>query len=118
MKRALSAGVVGDGAGDGPKRAVAKLVGLSGKTEMDGAEVEGEYERGNLAGIAEYCMADVALTYLVFLQCQRMRGLLRPDPEAARAEALEYFRGQVAARPFLADLVQALERRAPPAPHT
>ena len=91
--------------------AVAKLIGLPGKTEMDGAEVEGEYEQGNLAGIAEYCMADVALTYFVFLQCQRMRGLLRPDPDAACTEALEYFRAQLGARPFLGELVRALEGR-------
>ena len=98
--------------------AVAKLVGLPGKTEMEGAEVEGEYERGNLAGIAEYCMADVALTYFVFLQCQRMRGLLRPDPDAAYTEALEYFRAQLGARPFLGELVQALERRLEPSAQT
>ena len=30
----------------------------AGKTEMDGAQVEGEFERGNLTGIAEYCMSD------------------------------------------------------------
>lgn len=91
--------------------AVAKLLGLPGKTEMNGAEVEGEYERGNLAGIAEYCMCDVALTYFIFLQCQRVRGLLRADFDATHAEALEYFRGQLGTRPFLADLVQAAERQ-------
>lgn len=91
--------------------AVAKLLGLPGKTEMDGAQVEGEYERGNLAGIAEYCMRDVALTYFIFLQCQRIRGLLRTDPDAVHIEALEYFRAQLEARPFLAELVRAAESR-------
>jgi hypothetical protein len=89
--------------------AVAKHIGLPGKTELDGAQIEGEYERGNLAGIAEYCMRDVALTFFVFLQCMRMRGSVA-DPDAVRREALEYFRGQLAARPFLEELVQALDR--------
>lgn len=88
--------------------AVAKLIGLPGKTEMDGAQVEGEYERGNLAHVAEYCMCDVALTYYVFLQCQRMRGMLRVDPQKVHAEALEYFRGQLQVRPFLDELVKAV----------
>ena len=91
--------------------AVAKLLGLPGKTEMDGAQVEGQYERGNLAGIAEYCMSDVALTYFIFLACQRMRGLLRGDANAVRAEAVEYFRAQLEARPFLGELVRAAELR-------
>jgi len=90
--------------------AVAKLLGLPGKTEMDGAQVEGEFERGNLAGIAEYCMCDVALTYFVFLQCQRMRGLLRADLDRVQAEALDYFRAQLPTRPFLDELVRAGER--------
>jgi len=91
--------------------AVAKHLGLPGKTEMDGARVEGEFERGNLAGIAEYCMCDVALTYFIFLQCMVMRGLVR-EPDAVRKEAVEYFRAQLAARPFLQDLVQAQEASA------
>ncbi len=91
--------------------AVAKLLGLPGKTEMNGAEVEGEFERGNLTGIAEYCMRDVALTYFIFLQCHRMRGLFRGDFHATYAEAVEYFRGQLANRPFLGDLVRAAEQR-------
>lgn len=90
--------------------AVAKLLGLPGKTEMDGAAVEGEFERGNLNGIAEYCMCDVALTYFVFLQCQLVRGLLRADPRQVYEDAVAYFRGQIEARPFLEDLVAAGER--------
>lgn len=91
--------------------AVAKMLGLPGKTEMEGARVEGEYERDNLSGIAEYCMCDVALTYFIFLHCQRMRRQLRADLDAAHAEAVEYFRGQLEARPFLGELVRSVEAR-------
>lgn len=90
---------------------VAKLLGLPGKTEMDGAQVEGEFERGNLSGIAEYCMLDVALTFFIFLQVQKMRGQLGRDASAARAEAAEFFRAQLPTRPFLADLVHNCEPR-------
>ncbi len=88
--------------------AVSKLLGLPGKTEMEGAEVEAEFDRGNLAGIAEYCMSDVALTYFIFLQCQRMRGLLRADAVETHAAASEFFRSQLEARPFLGELVKAI----------
>jgi len=91
--------------------AVAKLLGLPGKTGMEGARVETEFEHGRLKEIADYCMCDVALTYFIFLECQRMRGLLRAPHAKAFAEAVEFFRNQLATRPFLEELVRAGERR-------
>jgi predicted PolB exonuclease-like 3'-5' exonuclease len=89
--------------------AVAKLLGLPGKTRMDGASIEAEYEHGNLKAIGDYCMCDVALTYFIFLECQRMRGGLRGEADKVRSAAIEYFRGQLKDRPFLQELVQAAE---------
>lgn len=47
---------------------VAKLIGLPGKMETTGADVEKMYENGQLTEIASYCTTDVLQTYVVFLK--------------------------------------------------
>jgi predicted PolB exonuclease-like 3'-5' exonuclease len=73
--------------------AVARLIGLPGKVGVDGSQVEGLYNAGQLAAIQRYCLADVAQTALLFLRFRLLQGLLRSDAyqEATRGllDALE-----------------------------
>ncbi len=64
------------GRANAPLDQLAKLYGFPGKLGMDGSEVWPAYERGEIAGIRDYCETDVVNTYLVYLRFQRMRGHL------------------------------------------
>ncbi|MGB8932104.1 MAG: 3'-5' exonuclease [Anaeromyxobacteraceae bacterium] len=65
----------------------AKLVGLPGKEEVVGADVQGLYAAGDLDRIAAYCMTDVVQTFLLFLRCRLLDGSLTPDGYAESAAA-------------------------------
>lgn len=67
---------------------VARLIGLPGKTGVDGSQVEGLHARGELAAIEHYCLADVAQTALLFLRFQLVRGALDPADYHARTGEL------------------------------
>lgn len=64
----------------------AKLVGLPGKGEVAGEDVQALYAAGDLDRIAAYCMTDVVQTYLLFLRFQLVEGALTPDGYAESAE--------------------------------
>jgi len=55
---------------------ISMLLGFPGKMGMDGSQVWGEYQNGNLSGIRNYCETDVLNTYLIYLRYQLMRGEL------------------------------------------
>jgi len=59
-----------------PLDEVAQLAGLPGKIGMEGAAVWREYQSGAIAQIRNYCEADCANTYLLFLRFQLLRGAL------------------------------------------
>jgi len=61
----------------------AQLLGLPGKVGMHGAEVWTAFQAGEVEAIRNYCEADVANTYLVFLRFQHMRGCLTDQAYAA-----------------------------------
>jgi predicted PolB exonuclease-like 3'-5' exonuclease len=63
---------------------LAQLMGLPGKIGLNGGEVWEAFQAGRLGDIRNYCEADVANTYLIFLRFQLMRGVL--DARAWRAE--------------------------------
>ena len=63
---------------------LAKLAGFPGKLGMDGGKVWDAWQRGEIAGIRDYCETDVMNTYLVFLRFRLMRGEL--SREAYEAE--------------------------------
>lgn len=65
----------------------AKLVGLPGKGEVVGADVQKLYAAGDLDRIAAYCMTDVVQTFLLFLRCRLLDGTLTPDGYAESAAA-------------------------------
>ena len=59
-----------------PLDALAKLIGFPGKLGMDGSQVWGAFQNGEIAAIRNYCETDVVNTYLVYLRFQLMRGML------------------------------------------
>jgi predicted PolB exonuclease-like 3'-5' exonuclease len=82
VKEALS----GHGASQAaPLDLYAKLVGLPGKEEVVGADVQKLYAAGDLDRIAAYCMTDVVQTYLLFLRCRLLDGSLTADGYAESA---------------------------------
>ena len=65
--------------GAAPLDDFARLLGFPGKLGLEGSQVWQAWQDGKLAQIRNYCEADVANTYLVFLRFQLMRGVLTPD---------------------------------------
>jgi predicted PolB exonuclease-like 3'-5' exonuclease len=57
---------------------VAKLIGLPGKTEIDGSMVQQLWQENRLNDIHRYCRHDVIQTYFLFLRIELMRGRLTP----------------------------------------
>ena len=57
----------------------AKLVGLPGKEDVAGSDVQALYAQGALDRIAAYCMTDVVQTWLLFLRYRLVEGSLTPD---------------------------------------
>lgn len=58
---------------------VAQLAGLPGKIGIGGAKVWETYLAGDLGKIRDYCEADTANTYLLFLRYQLLRGVYSRD---------------------------------------
>lgn len=65
----------------------AKLVGLPGKVDVAGGDVQELYAAGALDRITAYCMTDVVQTYLLFLRHRLVEGSLGPDGYAESAAA-------------------------------
>ena len=57
----------------------AKLVGLPGKEEVAGRDVQVLYGAGELGRIAAYCLTDVVQTWLLFLRYRLVEGSLSRD---------------------------------------
>jgi predicted PolB exonuclease-like 3'-5' exonuclease len=72
-----------------------KLIGMPGKTGMDGSMVQDYYDAGRLEEIHRYCRADVIQTYFLFLRVELMRG---------RLDGKAYQEACAASEPFLAEL--------------
>jgi predicted PolB exonuclease-like 3'-5' exonuclease len=51
-----------------------KMIGMPGKTGMDGSMVQEYFETGRLEEIHRYCRNDVVQTYFLFLRVALMRG--------------------------------------------
>jgi len=64
----------------------AKLVGLPGKEDVAGADVQALYQAGALDRIAAYCMTDVVQTFLLLLRVRLVEGSLTPDGYAESVE--------------------------------
>ncbi len=66
-------------AGAAPLDLYAKLVGLPGKEDVAGEDVQSLYSAGALDRIAAYCMTDVVQTWLLYLRWRRVEGSLTAD---------------------------------------
>ena len=55
------------------------LLGLPGKGEVDGSQVQALWEAGRQEDIVRYCRRDVIQTYLLFLRIELIRGRLSPE---------------------------------------
>ena len=87
--------------------AMARLIGLPGKVGVDGSQVEGLYNAGQLELIKNYCLSDVAQTAFLLLRFRLLQGALAPDRYRAVATALlDHF----TADPRLAFLTTRIDR--------
>jgi len=68
--------------------AIARVIGLPGKVGVDGSQVEGLYNAGQLQTIKHYCLADVAQTAFLFLRWRLLQGELEPNGYRRAAETL------------------------------
>ena len=66
--------------------ALAKLIGLPGKTDIDGSMVQQLWEDGRLDDIHRYCRTDVVQTYFLFLRVELMRGRITQQQYDTAAE--------------------------------
>jgi len=62
-----------------PLDEVAQLAGLPGKIGVGGAKVWETWLAGETAKVRDYCEADTANTYLLFLRYQLLRGIFSKD---------------------------------------
>ena len=60
---------------------LANLIGKPGKSGVDGSQVQGMYEAGEVIAINDYCRCDVLDTYFVFLRTRVLLGKLTMDDE-------------------------------------
>jgi len=70
---------------------LAQLCGFPGKLGMDGSQVWGAYQRGEIEAIRNYCETDVMNTYLVFMRFQLMRGAVSPAGYAEEEQVVRAF---------------------------
>src|SRR5262245_44302607 len=78
---------------------LAQLIGLPGKTWVDGSMIQGLWEAGQLNMIHAYCRQDVIQTYGLFLRIELMRGRLTPEAYQAAWEASAPFREELSEAP-------------------
>lgn len=68
-----------------------KMIGMPGKTGMDGSMVQECFETGRLDEIHRYCRNDVVQTYFLFLRVALMRGEISDEVYRAAFEASQHF---------------------------
>ena len=74
-----------------PLDEVAQLAGLPGKIGIGGARVWETYLAGDTAKIRDYCEADTANTYLLYLRYQRLRGVFSKDVHEKETQTLRKY---------------------------
>jgi predicted PolB exonuclease-like 3'-5' exonuclease len=87
--------------------ALTRLIGLPGKTGVDGSQVAGLYRAGELAAVQRYCLSDVAQTALLFLRFRLLQGGLSPELYRSATAALL---DALAVDGRVADVLQGIDR--------
>ena len=67
-----------------------KMIGMAGKTGMDGSMVQEYFEAGRLDEIHRYCRSDVVQTYFLFLRVALLRGEIGEEVYRAAAEESQH----------------------------
>jgi predicted PolB exonuclease-like 3'-5' exonuclease len=55
------------------------MIGLPGKGQIKGEDVQGLWEKGSYNEIHRYCRKDVIQTYFLFLRVELLRGKIDQD---------------------------------------
>jgi predicted PolB exonuclease-like 3'-5' exonuclease len=76
-----------------------KMIGLPGKMEVEGSQVQELYEQGRLEEIHRYCRNDVVQTYFLFLRVELMRGRIDESAYRFAREASAHFLAEIGAPP-------------------
>ncbi len=76
-----------------------KMIGLPGKMEIDGAQVQELYDQGRLDEIHRYCRNDVVQTYFLFLRVELMRGRIGEAAYEHARRASAHFLDELASHP-------------------
>jgi predicted PolB exonuclease-like 3'-5' exonuclease len=74
-----------------PLDEVARLAGFPGKIGMEGGAVWRQYRAGAIQQIRDYCEADCANTYLLYLRFLLLRGVFTPERYRAECAVLRGF---------------------------
>ncbi len=89
--------------------AFSTMIGLPGKTGVDGSKVADLFAAGEHQKIADYCLEDVFRTALLFLRYQLMRGCL--DGTEYRAAVATLIENAMARGPALGGLLWGLDKK-------
>lgn len=76
---------------------VTRLIGLPGKTDVSGADVQGLWDSGRFAEIHRYCRRDVIETYYLLLHIERLRGTIAADTVRELEARTQPFRDELTA---------------------
>ena len=74
---------------------VSKLIGLPGKGDVSGRDVQALWDAGKVSEIQRYCRRDVVQTYLLFLRVERMRGRIGAEELDALWSAAAVWRAEL-----------------------
>ncbi|MEK9754815.1 MAG: 3'-5' exonuclease [Rhodospirillaceae bacterium] len=87
---------------------VAAVFGLPGKFGIDGSQVAGLVDAGDVQAVRDYCETDVLTTYLVYLRFMLHRGTMTKDGHnRAVADVVTLIETEGAARPHLTKFMDA-----------
>lgn len=92
-----------------PLDEVARLVGLPGKTGMQGGEVADAWLAGEIDAIRAYCETDALNTYLLWLRFECVRGRLDPERYRERTHGLRAALLAEKERPHLVEFAERWE---------
>jgi predicted PolB exonuclease-like 3'-5' exonuclease len=71
------------------------MIGMPGKTGMNGAMVQDYFDNARLDEIHRYCRCDVIQTYFLFLRVELMRGRIDETAYRSAYAASEHFRAEL-----------------------
>jgi len=85
---------------------VCSVMGLPGKFGVDGGQVAGMIDAGEVDAVREYCETDVLNTYLVYLRTMLHRGLMDTDGHnRAVADVITMIETEGGNRPYLLEFM-------------